>query len=249
VSQVATVCVDRRFRVLAYSKDAGGEPGGGGAHESARSPPQQAEATAGRENDDMSEDSLPVQPLIFDDGHDTGRPGRPGPVRRLAQHSLSQGGDIPGHSHSHTRVASRPRLHDSAGHSRRPGPEPLRLTPAVAALTAIGLGYALVAGGFRKLTIPAELGTFTVGALVSWLALRKDCRRRAAPAHLSGRGLLPWAVVLAVFAVWELYADFRGSTPDHPTLSILMGPALQDPVNRALGYVLWLATGVWVVRR
>ena len=204
----------------------------------------------------MSEDFLPVQPLSFDDGHDAGRPGRPGPVRRLTQHGRgqggSEGGDIARHGQSLGRVPSRPgrsRPQGSPAQHHHPGPEPLRLTPAVAALTAFGLGYALIAGGFRKLTIPAELGTFPAGALITWLALRKDCRRRPAPAHLSGRGLLPWAVVLAVFAVWELYADFRGSTPDHPTLSILMGPVLQDPVNRALGYVLWLATGAWVVRR
>jgi len=109
--------------------------------------------------------------------------------------------------------------------------------------------WALVAGGFRRLTIPAELGTFVPGAAVTYLALRRGCRRFRAPEHLDGRGTAAWGAVLVVFGIWELYADLRGSTPDHPTLSILMGPVLADPLHRAVGYLLWLAAGVWLVRR
>jgi hypothetical protein len=109
--------------------------------------------------------------------------------------------------------------------------------------------YAAVAGGFRRLTVPAELGTFLPGAFITYLAMRRGCRRFRAPEHLDGRGTAAWGAVLVVFGIWELYADFRGSTPDHPTLSILMGPILADPLHRGVGYVLWLATGVWLVRR
>jgi hypothetical protein len=117
------------------------------------------------------------------------------------------------------------------------------------AVAATAVLWALVASGFRRLTIPAELGTFVPGALITSRALRRDCRRLPAPDHLDGRGTAAWAAVLVLFGIWELYADLCGSTPDHPTLSILMGPLLADPLHRAVGYVLWLALGVWVVRR
>ncbi|MFD0634428.1 hypothetical protein ACFQ9X_25660 [Catenulispora yoronensis] len=70
-----------------------------------------------------------------------------------------------------------------------------------------------------------------------------------APDHIDGKGALPWAAVAVVFGIWELYAAVRGSTPAHPTLSILMGPLIDPPFARAAGYALWLAVGVWVVRR
>jgi hypothetical protein len=119
----------------------------------------------------------------------------------------------------------------------------------VLAAAAGVFGYAVVVGGFRRLTVPAELGTFVPGALITYAAMRRGCRRFRAPEHLDGRGTAAWGAVLVVFGIWELYADLRGSTPDHPTLSILMGPVLADPLHRAVGYVLWLATGVWLVRR
>lgn len=170
----------------------------------------------------MSEESLPVPPLTMDDSRDDARGG----------------------------VARRPRPATAVRPVDRQLPTaPPRLTPTVAAVAATSVGYALIAGSFRRLTVPAELSTFVAGSLLTWLALRKDCRRRPAPDHIDGKGALPWGVLLVVFGVWELYADFRGSTPDHPTLSILMGPLLEEPVNRAIGYVLWLAAGVWVVRR
>lgn len=142
-----------------------------------------------------------------------------------------RGGDKPGRS--------RALPHRAAAVSR----------PNAAVLAVGGVLWALVAGGFRRLTIPAELGTFLPGLFITARALRRDCRRLPAPDHLDGRGTAAWAAVLVLFGIWELYADLRGSTPDHPTLSILMGPLLADPLHRTVGYILWLALGVWVVRR
>jgi hypothetical protein len=133
--------------------------------------------------------------------------------------------------------------------SRPAAPEPLRFSPTTVAVLVGAVAYAAVAGGFRRLTAPAELATFAAGSLVCWLALRKECRRFPAPDHVDGKGALAWGAVLVVFGIWELYADFRGSTPAHPTLSILMGPVIAPPENRAIGYLAWLAGGVWLVRR
>src|SRR5437660_450545 len=112
----------------------------------------------------MSEESLPVQPLTLDDGQDGGRGRRSARLARAADAGSAS-----------------PR---SAADGRSPAPEPIRRTPAVAAIAATGVGYALIAGGFRRLTIPAELGTFVAGSFITWLALRKDCRRHPAPDHV-----------------------------------------------------------------
>ena len=133
--------------------------------------------------------------------------------------------------------------------SRPVAPDALRVTPTTIAIVIGAIAYAAVAGSFRLLTAPAELATFAAGSLACWLALRKDCRRFPSPDHVDGKGALAWGAVLVAFGVWELYADFRGSTPAHPTLSILMGPVIAPPENRAIGYLVWLGAGMWVVRR
>jgi hypothetical protein len=178
----------------------------------------------------MSEESLPAQPLTLSDGLDGGRGRR---AERLTGGVADQAGL--------SSAAARP--------ATATAPAPLRLTPPVAAAAAVCVGYALVAGGFRRLTLPAELATFVAGSVITWQALRKDCRRYPRPDHVDGKGSLAWGAILVVFAIWELYADVRGSTPAHPTLSILMRPILQDPTNRAIGYLAWLGAGIWVVRR
>ncbi|GAA1994041.1 hypothetical protein [Catenulispora subtropica] len=131
---------------------------------------------------------------------------------------------------------------------------PARLRPTHPTHTMItwimvGLGYCLIAGSLRRLTAPAELATLLPGAALVWYAQRPATPRFPAPDRLDTRAVLPWAVLLVLFGVWELYAALRGSTPAHPTLSILMGPLIDPPFARAAGYALWLAGGVWVVRR
>ncbi|WP_194894679.1 hypothetical protein [Catenulispora pinisilvae] len=132
-------------------------------------------------------------------------------------------------------------------------PDPLRLThPTSTMITwgAVGLGYSLIGGTFRRLTIPAEIATLLPGAAIVWYALRPATDRFPAPdAAINRRTTLPWAVLAVAFGIWELYAAARGSTHAHPTLSILLGPLIDPPPARAAGYVAWLLAGVWVVRR
>ncbi|GAA2016663.1 hypothetical protein GCM10009839_10400 [Catenulispora yoronensis] len=126
---------------------------------------------------------------------------------------------------------------------------PTRPTHAMITWLLVGTGYALIAGSLRRLTAPAELATLLPGAALVWYAMRPATPHFPAPDHIDGKGALPWAAVAVVFGIWELYAAVRGSTPAHPTLSILMGPLIDPPFARAAGYALWLAVGVWVVRR
>jgi len=131
-------------------------------------------------------------------------------------------------------------------------PVPVRLTrPTHTMLTwlLVGIGYALVGGSLRRLTAPAELATLLPGAAALWYALRPDTPRFPAPERIDRRGMVAWGAVLVAFGIWELYAALRGSTPAHPTLSILMGPLIDPPFARAAGYAVWLAGGLWVVRR
>ena len=131
-------------------------------------------------------------------------------------------------------------------------PEPLPAThPTSTMITwgAVGLGYSLIAGSFRRLTVPAELATLLPGAALVWYALRPTTAHFPAPAPFARRSTVAWGTLAVAFGIWELYAAARGSTHAHPTLSILMGPLIDPPPARAAGYVAWLLIGVWVVRR
>jgi len=110
--------------------------------------------------------------------------------------------------------------------------------------------FAVIAGRFTAQSAPAEFAVLGAGLVVCVWALRLPAeQRRTAPARLDGRGILAWLGLLLVFLVWELYAFYRGSTPAHPTLSLLLAPLLAEPLPRAAGYLLWLASGVWLAKR
>lgn len=143
------------------------------------------------------------------------------------------------------RVAARP-LSAAAVPAPLPAAHP---TSTMISWGAVGLGYSLIAGSFRRLTLPAEIGTLLPGAALVWYALRPTTPHLPAPAPIPRRNTVAWATVAVAFAVWELYAVARGSTHAHPTLSILMGPLIGPPPARAAGYAMWLMAGVWVVRR
>ncbi len=109
--------------------------------------------------------------------------------------------------------------------------------------------FSVVAGNLTPLTWPATVAVLVSGGLATWLGVYRPPPRLRAPEYVSARGAAAWGGVLVAFAVWELYAFFRGSTPQHPTLSILSVPLLAPASHRVIGYLLWLAAGLWVVRR
>lgn len=130
-------------------------------------------------------------------------------------------------------------------------PPPLRFTARgrFAAWTA-AVVFAAIAGRFAALCAPAEFAVLGSGLVVfAWATRIPADQRRAAPERIDGRGSLAWLGLLAVFLTWELFALFRGSTAAHPTLSILLGPILAEPLPRSGGYLLWLAAGVWIAKR
>ena len=113
--------------------------------------------------------------------------------------------------------------------------------------------YAVIAGRFAPLSAPGEFAVVIAGAaMTAWaLGLRLPIpppQRRPAPLRIEGRGALLWLVIVLVFTAWELYALALGGY-SHPTLSALAGPLLAPYTHRAIGYLLWLASGVWIARR
>jgi len=173
----------------------------------------------------MTQDSLPVGRRA-DAGGDTVIPAPVAPTHTMSAHTAA--------------------VHDVEA------PAPPRLThptPTMIAWGAVGLGGSLLAGGFRRLTAPAEVTTLLVGVVVVWFALRPTTRRFPAPDRIDAKGAAAWGAVVVFFGLWELYAALCGSTHAHPTLSLLLGPLITAPPARTAGYVVWLAAGVWVVRR
>ncbi|HEV2637008.1 MAG TPA: hypothetical protein VGX23_17775 [Actinocrinis sp.] len=110
--------------------------------------------------------------------------------------------------------------------------------------------FAAAAGRFAALSAPAEFAVLGAGLPVfAWAVRLPGERREPAPERVDRRGSLAWLGLLLVFLAWELFALSRGSTPAHPTLSILLGPLLAEPVFRSIGYLVWLAAGGWLAKR
>jgi uncharacterized membrane protein len=125
-----------------------------------------------------------------------------------------------------------------------------------AAWWGAGVAFAAVAGRFAPLTAPAEFAALLAGgAITAWALGAAFARpvpallRREASGSLGGRGWLAWVAVLVAFLALEIYSLASATPADHPTLSALSRPLLAPSDHRALGYLLWLASGVWVARR
>ena len=58
-----------------------------------------------------------------------------------------------------------------------------------------------------------------------------------------------WVVLAVLGAAWWLVALLWGNDPAHPTLSLLLDPALETYPGRVLGYAVWLAAGRWLATR
>lgn len=113
---------------------------------------------------------------------------------------------------------------------------------------AVIVGYALMAALFRPLTWAAAVAVLAPGLVVLVLRVRQpvavlppDARPRLAR--------FEWGGLLGALTVWEAVAWFGPNDPEHPTLSLLLDPALEQYPVRVLGYLLWLAAGLWLVTR
>jgi hypothetical protein len=109
--------------------------------------------------------------------------------------------------------------------------------------------YAWVAAGIPSFSWEATAAVLLAGAAVSWLGALVPASRRPAPPPLTRRAIVLWSVPVFAFGVLEITDDVLGSTPAHPTLSILLDPVLAERPVRAVAFLAWLAAGWWLARR
>jgi hypothetical protein len=102
---------------------------------------------------------------------------------------------------------------------------PAVMMPVLAVLSLVG-------GQFPSFSLSANLYVLMTGV-----------PRRAAPAEL-GPAAKWWLLPVLFLAAVELVNFGLGSTHDHPTLSLLADPALDDELVRSAVYFAWL-TAFW----
>jgi hypothetical protein len=123
----------------------------------------------------------------------------------------------------------------------RPWARPAVTYPVLALLSLVG-------GQLPSFSLQANLYVLAVGGAMLWLGLSHRLPRRPAPRRL-GSGVAWWLVPVLVFAAVELINYGLGSTPEHPTLSKLTDPALDDKLVRSAAYFAWLTAFWGLVRR
>lgn len=96
------------------------------------------------------------------------------------------------------------------------------------------------------------LGVAVVG--FAWLAAGvvqpRDRQRSADPAHRRARNW--WIAVILVLGFWEAFAYLSGrwfGFDQLPSISELFDPALNLPLGKTIFVVVWLAGGIWLLRR
>ncbi|NKY27033.1 hypothetical protein [Nocardia gamkensis] len=121
--------------------------------------------------------------------------------------------------------------------------------------TALTVGLLLAAGGAatRPFSRPATaiVAVAALGALV--LAFRGRSARPPCTPRLR-RGVAVWSALLVAVLAWEVYALSRQPalnqpSDEHPTLSTLLDPALEQWPLRLAGWLVWLGAGGWLVSR
>lgn len=123
----------------------------------------------------------------------------------------------------------------------QPWIRPIVMVPVLALLSLIG-------GQLPSFSLQANLYVLAVGGTLLWLGLTHRVPRHSAPRKF-GAGVACWLVPVLFFAAVELVNFALGSTYDHPTLSLLADPALEDEVVRSGTYFVWLAAFWGLVRR
>jgi hypothetical protein len=113
---------------------------------------------------------------------------------------------------------------------------PVVMVPVFALLSLVG-------GQFPSFSVSANLYVLMAGGALVWLGVTHRVPRRPAPRGL-GTGSAWWLVPVLAFAAVELVNFALGSTYDHPTLSLLADPALDDKLVRSAVYFGWL-TAFW----
>jgi hypothetical protein len=136
----------------------------------------------------------------------------------------------------------------TAGDQPRDGTTHRAVVLVAAATTAV---YAALASTTGVNTVGAAVAIAIPGMAVAVVALLRPSRAVAAGPGLR-RGAAIWAVVALTALLWEAGAYFGELTVgqhEHPTLSVLLAPLLNDQVIRFAAWSLWLYAGWRLIRR
>lgn len=136
----------------------------------------------------------------------------------------------------------------TAGDQPRDGTTHRAVVLLVAAATAV---YAALASTTGVNTVEAAVAVAAPGMAVAVVALRRPSRAVTAGPGLR-RGATIWAVVAVTGLLWEAGAYLGELTVgqyEHPTLSVLFAPLLNDQVIRFAAWSLWLYAGWRLIRR
>jgi hypothetical protein len=115
---------------------------------------------------------------------------------------------------------------------------------------AIGLAITLTALPRRsEIAISLMVVIFLIAMALVWY---KDAgpESRRTPELIRSKWL--WFAVVIAACLWELTSyirsDMVGDPLAYPTVSILMGPIMNDPIGRGVFVAVWLLIGFWLFR-
>jgi hypothetical protein len=119
---------------------------------------------------------------------------------------------------------------------------------------ALAVPYALAVGGFARYSWPATLAVLIPGAVAIALAWRGPLRPGPVPPRLHPAGVVAWASLFVAASLWELTSlllqpSFTTDSYDHPTISVMMDPALGHHPGRTILLFVWLVGGWFLVQR
>lgn len=118
----------------------------------------------------------------------------------------------------------------------------------------VGLSYVVVVGTFARYSWPASLAVFAPAALGIGVAWQGPQRPPLEHQSFERSGAFVWAAAFVALGLWELTNLFlqpsltRGSQA-HPTISVLMNPALATHAGRSIFLAAWLAFGLFLLER
>lgn len=127
----------------------------------------------------------------------------------------------------------------------------VRLSPVA---LMVGLSYVVIVGTFARYSWPASLAVFAPAALGIGVAWQGPQHPPLEHQKIERSGALVWAAAFVSLGLWELTNLFlqpsltRGSQA-HPTISVLMNPALATHAGRSIFLAAWLAFGLFLLER
>jgi len=127
-------------------------------------------------------------------------------------------------------------------------------TPRGWVVAGLSMAFALVVGAFPRYSWPTTVGVVAVSAAAIAVAWRGPLVVRADPGPLPRRGVVAWATVLVVGALWELEAlllqpSLTVDSQQHPTISTLTDPVLATHGGRTVIMLGWLLAGWYLLRQ